>query len=84
MQVPDDLLSGVPEAYQAVMLAAWKVKAIAKLSVPMGVLSGLIGGLFYNRFHEFKLPDYLAFFAGRRFVPIIAGLAGLVWFALVK
>ena len=78
MQVPPDLLTGVPEAFQAVMLAAWKAKAIAKLSVPMGVLSGLIGGLFYNRFHEFKLPDYLAFFAGRRFVPIIAGLAGLV------
>ena len=75
---PPDLLSGVPDLLQPVVLAAYKAKAIAKLSVPMGVISGLIGGHFYNRFHTFKLPDYLAFFAGRRFVPIAAGLAGLV------
>ncbi len=75
---PPDLLAGVPDGLQSVVLAAYKAKAIAKLSVPMGVISGLIGGTFYNRFHQFKLPDYLAFFAGRRFVPIAAGLAGLV------
>ena len=75
---PPDLLAGVPDLLQPVVLAAYKAKAIAKLSVPMGVISGLIGGYFYNRFHQFKLPDYLAFFAGRRFVPIAAGLAGLV------
>ena len=77
MHTPGDLLADVPDAFQAVTLAAFKAKAIAKLSVPMGVVSGLIGGQFYNRFHTFKLPDYLAFFAGRRFVPIVAGLAGL-------
>jgi len=75
---PPDLLAGVPDVLQPVVLAAYKAKAIAKLSVPMGILSGLIGGNFYNRFHTLKLPDYLAFFAGRRFVPIAAGLAGLV------
>ena len=75
---PPDLLAGVPDLLQPVVLAAYKAKAIAKLSVPMGVISGLIGGYFYNRFHQLKLPDYLAFFAGRRFVPIAAGLAGLV------
>ena len=79
---PPDVLAGVPDALQPVVLAAYKAKAIAKLSVPMGILSGLIGGNFYNRFHQFKLPDYLAFFAGRRFVPIISGLAGLVLAAL--
>jgi len=75
---PAELLAGVPDALQPVVLAAYKAKAIAKLYVPMGVISGLIGGAFYNRFHQLKLPDYLAFFAGRRFVPIAAGLAGLV------
>jgi PTS system N-acetylglucosamine-specific IIC component len=82
MHTPADLLTDVPEAFQAVTLAAFKAKAIAKLSVPIGVISGLIGGNFYNRFHAFKLPDYLAFFAGRRFVPIVAGLAGLALAAL--
>ena len=43
----------------------------------MGLLSGIIAGYAYNRFHTFKLPEYLAFFGGRRFVPIISGLGGL-------
>jgi PTS system N-acetylglucosamine-specific IIC component len=75
---PAGVLEGVPDGFQLLTLASFKTKAIAKLSVPVGILSGLIGGKFYNRFHALKLPDYLAFFAGRRFVPIIAGLAGLV------
>src|SRR4051794_32622745 len=62
--------------------AAWRAKEIAKLSVPAGILSGIVAGLLYNRFSNIKLPDYLAFFAGRRFVPIAAGLAGVVGAAL--
>ena len=62
--------------------AAWRAKEIAKLSVPAGILSGIVAGLLYNRFSNIKLPDYLAFFAGRRFVPIAAGLAGIVGAAL--
>lgn len=60
-------------------------------SINMGVLSGIISGLtagaLYNRFKDIALPQYLAFFGGRRFVPIVTGLAalglgvlfGLVW-----
>jgi PTS system N-acetylglucosamine-specific IIC component len=59
-------------------VAAWKAKAIGKLSIPVGILSGLIGGVFYNRYSTIKLPEYLAFFGGRRFVPIAAGLAGVL------
>ncbi len=58
--------------------AAWQAKEIAKLSVPAGILSGITAGLLYNRFFDIRLPDYLAFFAGRRFVPIAAGLAGVI------
>ncbi len=36
-----------------------------------GIISGIIAGLLYNRFYNIKLPDFLAFFGGRRFVPII-------------
>ncbi len=57
--------------------AAWRAKEIGKLSVAAGILSGITAGVLYNRFSNIKLPDYLAFFAGRRFVPIVAGLAGL-------
>jgi len=53
-------------------------KALSKMSVPLGIVSGIAAGQLYNRYHDIKLPSYLAFFAGRRFVPIAAGLAGLV------
>ncbi|SFL95901.1 Phosphotransferase system IIC components, glucose/maltose/N-acetylglucosamine-specific [Halanaerobium salsuginis] len=50
--------------------------------INMGVLAGIIGGLtagvLYNRFHAIKLPDFLGFFGGRRFVPIITGAAGVI------
>ncbi|HZZ94318.1 MAG TPA: N-acetylglucosamine-specific PTS transporter subunit IIBC [Usitatibacter sp.] len=58
--------------------AAYKARQVAKVSVPIGILSGILAGQLYNRFHDIRLPPYLAFFAGRRFVPIVAGAAGLV------
>ena len=57
--------------------AAFKAQALFRLGVPLGILSGLVGGVFYNRFSGMKLPEYLAFFGGRRFVPIVSGFAGL-------
>ncbi len=78
LTVPPATLANVPESLVAGVSTAWKAAAIDRLEVPIGILSGLVGGLFYNRFATFKLPDYLAFFGGRRFVPIIAGIAGLI------
>jgi len=57
---------------------AYRAAEIAKLSVPVGILSGLVAGIFYNRYSDIRLPAYLAFFGGRRFVPIASGVAGLV------
>ena len=75
--VPPEVARGFDEATAATLSAAWKVKAFAKLDVPIGIVSGLIGGSFYNRFATIKVPEYLAFFGGRRFVPIVSGLAGI-------
>jgi PTS system N-acetylglucosamine-specific IIC component len=36
-----------------------------------GILVGVISAMLWQRFHRIKLPPYLAFFGGRRFVPII-------------
>jgi len=57
---------------------AWQAKEIGKLSVPAGILAGLVAGTLYNRFHAIRLPAALGFFGGRRFVPIVSGLAGIV------
>ncbi|MFP3122087.1 N-acetylglucosamine-specific PTS transporter subunit IIBC [Ectobacillus funiculus] len=43
-----------------------------------GIISGAIAGTLYNRFHDMKLPEWLGFFAGKRFVPIITSLAMLI------
>ena len=62
----------------AEVLAGVAAGSMTKLSVPAGLLSGCIAGLLYNRYSEIRLPSYLAFFGGRRFVPIVAGVAGLL------
>ncbi|MBB5134837.1 PTS system N-acetylglucosamine-specific IIC component [Thermocatellispora tengchongensis] len=70
-------------------------RAVAQLNLgaqnPTGVLGGIVIGLLaallWQRYHRIKLPSWLAFFGGRRFVPIVTAVAalalgvvtGLVW-----
>jgi N-acetylglucosamine PTS system EIICBA or EIICB component len=67
----------IDQATKDALVSVWKDKELAKLSVPAGIICGLAAGSLYNRFHEIRFPEYLSFFGGRRFVPIIAGLFGL-------
>ena len=49
------------------------------MGVLSGILMGVVAGLMYNRFYQVKLVEWLAFFGGRRFVPIVtAGCAVLL------
>ena len=79
LSAPADVtkLATSPDISKA-LIEAWKNKEIAKLSVPAGILSGLTAGFLYNRYYNIKVPEYLAFFGGRRFVPIAAGFAGIL------
>ncbi len=44
-----------------------------------GIVMGLVAALLFQKYSRIKLPPYLAFFGGRRFVPIItAGMAIVV------
>ncbi|MFB4297773.1 PTS transporter subunit EIIC [Actinomadura sp. NTSP31] len=43
-----------------------------------GIAVGLMVALLYQRFYRIKLPSWLAFFGGRRFVPIVSAAAALV------
>ncbi|MBR4575760.1 MAG: PTS transporter subunit EIIC, partial [Clostridia bacterium] len=53
--------------------------AFSKIENPfIGILSGIIGSVCYNRFHRTKLPDWLSFFSGKRAVAIVAGVASVV------
>ncbi|MBS0479214.1 MAG: PTS transporter subunit EIIC [Proteobacteria bacterium] len=80
---PSEVAASLAKDAAALANAAWREKAIAKLSVPIGIASGLLAGAFYNRYATIRLPEYLSFFGGRRFVPILAGFAGLGIAALV-
>jgi PTS system N-acetylglucosamine-specific IIC component len=57
------------------------------MAVFAGLIAGTVAGLLYNRYHNIQLPQWLGFFGGKRFVPIItagsmlvlAGIFGYVW-----
>lgn len=83
LTLPPDLLTGLPKAAQAAVETGWRDAQIARLAVPIGIVSGIIGGAGYNRFSGFRPPEYLAFFGGRRFVPIVAGACGVVLAAAI-
>ena len=42
-----------------------------------GILIGVLAARLWQRYYRIKLPDYLAFFGGRRFVPIITAFAAI-------
>ena len=44
----------------------------------IGILCGLIAAWCYNKFHKINMPDFLGFFAGRRFVPIMTVVVTLL------
>lgn len=44
----------------------------------VGILCGVIAGELYNKFHSVALPQFLSFFSGKRFVPIITSVVMLV------
>src|SRR4051812_43440022 len=70
--VPPDVTAKAGAAAADLASSAYKARQLAKLSVPIGIVSGILAGALYNRYHDLRLPPYLAFFAGRRFVPIVA------------
>ena len=77
ISVPPDTIAALADRARDLAVADYKTHEIGKLSVPVGILCGLLSGALYNRFYDISLPSYLAFFGGRRFVPIVSGFAGL-------
>ena len=58
--------------------------AYNKIANPFtGILAGVLGGVCYNKFWNTKLPDFLAFFSGKRFVAIATGLVSIVVSAIL-
>jgi PTS system N-acetylglucosamine-specific IIC component len=49
-----------------------------------GILIGIMAALLWQRYYRIKLPTYLAFFGGRRFVPIVTANAALLLAVLMS
>ncbi|WP_193612469.1 PTS transporter subunit EIIC [Nocardioides lijunqiniae] len=52
-------------------------QALINYGVLGGIVIGLVSAWLWQRYHRIKLPEYLAFFGGRRFVPIITSFAAV-------
>ena len=51
------------------------------MGVFVGIISGFMGGIIYNKYYNYrKLPDALAFFNGKRFVPMVV----ILWSVIVS
>ncbi|MDO5329193.1 MAG: PTS transporter subunit EIIC [Coriobacteriia bacterium] len=68
-------LNSLPGVSEDIMFIAYK-----NIQNPfVGILCGCLGSGVYNKFKDTKLPDFLAFFSGKRFVAIVtAGLAVII------
>lgn len=58
--------------------AEGETQALINYGVLGGIVIGLVAALLYQRFYRIKLPPYLAFFGGRRFVPIVTAGAAII------
>ena len=43
-----------------------------------GILIGMVSAIIYQKFYTIKLPEFLGFFSGKRFVPTVAAIAGVL------
>ncbi len=69
-----------------------KNKNFPDIGILGGIIAGSISAYMFNKFYKIQLPEYLGFFAGKRFVPIISGLSSifiglilsLIWPSIAK
>jgi PTS system N-acetylglucosamine-specific IIC component len=75
------VFKGVGDAMSPVILGLpgeGEEQELINYGVLGGIVAGLVSAWLWQRYHRISLPPYLAFFGGRRFVPIITSFAMLV------
>lgn len=81
------VFKGVGDAMSPFVLdppAKGKEQSLIEYGVLGGIVMGLTAAWLWQRYHRIKLPTYLAFFGGRRFVPIITAVAAIVLSVLMS
>ncbi len=69
------VFQGVTDAMSGHILAEDEVVNFGVLG---GIIIGIVAAILWQRYYRVKLPPYLAFFGGRRFVPIITAFAAVI------
>ena len=54
------------------------LNADVNMGILAGIVAGITAGVLYNKYHNIKLPDYLGFFGGKRFVPIATAVVSIL------
>ncbi|AZB42593.1 PTS glucose transporter subunit IICBA [Bacillus sp. FJAT-42376] len=78
-QIPTDAIE-LAKFFQAGHPEYAKVLGMATLQTGVfgGIIIGVLAAAMYNRFFKIELPQYLGFFAGKRFVPIVTAVSALI------
>jgi glucose PTS system EIICB or EIICBA component len=78
-------------ATMGVMAGVWHQQPVIVMGIPSmqtgvfgGILAGGLAAVMFNRFYRMSLPPYLAFFAGKRFVPIVTAVAAILLGAVLS
>ena len=76
------VLTGVFKALSPMVLVDQVDHNGDQLMINYGVLAGLsiglVSAILWQKYHRTRLPEYLGFFNGRRFVPIVVGFAAVI------
>ncbi len=75
------VFKGVTDAMSPFVLgtpAPGEEQALVNYNALGGILIGLVTAFLWQRYHRIQLPPYLAFFGGRRFVPMATAVAAIV------
>lgn len=75
------VFKGVTDAMSPYVLgtpAEGEEQELVNFGVLGGIVMGIVAALLWQRYHRIRLPAYLAFFGGRRFVPIITAFAAVI------
>ncbi|WP_288304998.1 N-acetylglucosamine-specific PTS transporter subunit IIBC [uncultured Fusobacterium sp.] len=65
-------------SYFVIEAGAKSINGDIKMGVFSGIIAGIVAGNCYNKFKDIKVPEWLGFFGGRRFVPIISALFSVI------
>ena len=80
MNITTGIIAGVDVSQAEINPMYSLVLGIPTLSTGVfgGIIIGITSALIYEKFNNIKLPESLGFFSGKRFVPIVAAISGVI------